>query len=253
MGAIDFTPLLPNRYPMVSTWFSQIAPLGGLRLQPTGFPARNWNLDILSLVTLAEFAATDWRVMLDPGPPPDQAQTNSEVDDLLKLAQTDRAAHLDEILAQYSDHHLYYLGLLMIRPETHPQTCLLLKIASRVTELTMAYFKYKYNRARPAQHCPALMPSLDTTPHPSYPNGHALFGLMKAHCVADAVPQMLDPLLQLAERIWKNAEIGGFHFPSDAVASRKIAVAAMPLLRNCDSYQHAVKAAKLEWQGMLGP
>jgi len=114
----------------------------------------------------------------------------------------------------------------------------------------MAYFKHKYNRARPVQYCPSLMPPLDTTAHPSYPNGHALFGLMKAHCVADAVPQMLEPMLMLAERIWRNAEIGGFHFPSDAIASKKIADGAMPLLRTCNSYKRTVDAVKLEWQGV---
>jgi hypothetical protein len=76
---------------------------------------------------------------------------------------------------------------------------------------------------------------------------------MKAHCVADALPQMLEPLLLLAERIWHNAEIGGFHFPSDAEASRRMADAAMPLLRGCDSYTRVVDAAKLEWQGSLAP
>src|SRR5262249_58467988 len=118
------------------------------------------------------------------------------------------------------------LGLLMIRPETHPATYLLLKIAARVTELTLAYFKKKYNRARPYQYYPALMPPLYTAVHPSYPNGHALHGIMKAQCVSDAVPQMLDPMLRLAKRIWTNAEVGGFHFPSDAAASSKIAEGA---------------------------
>jgi hypothetical protein len=94
--------------------------------------------------------------------------------------------------------------------------------------------------------------------HPSYPNGHALHGLMKAHCVADVVPQMLEPMLLLARRIWHNAEIGGFHFPSDAAASRKIAEGAMELLhgvlnyQGCPSYKNAVAVAKLEWQGVIG-
>jgi acid phosphatase (class A) len=164
---------------------------------------------------------------------------------------------LPEILAQYTTHHEYYLGLLMVRRETHPATYLLLKIAARVTELTMVYFKYKYNRPRPYQYYPALMPPLDTSVHPSYPNGHALFGLMKAYCVADVVPQMREPMLQLAQRIWHNAEIGGFHFPSDALASGKIAEGAMELLRGvlnyqgCPSYKRAVEAAKLEWQGII--
>jgi hypothetical protein len=173
MGAKDYDPPRPNHYPLERTFFDAIAPVHRYRMRPTGFPARNWDPDVLSLVTLAEFAATDWRDRLDPGPPPDADETNREIDTLIALAKMQRTQRMEEILAQYSGHHKYYLGLLMIRPETHPQTCLLLKIASRVTELTMAHFKYKYHRPRPAQYCPALMPPLDTTAHPSYPNGHA--------------------------------------------------------------------------------
>jgi hypothetical protein len=256
MGAIWIDPMRPKRYPTMSSWFEAIAPPREFRIRPPGFPARNWNPDMLSLVTVGEFAATDWRERLDPGPPPDEDETNREVDHLIQLAGQ-RTERVDEILAHYLDHHEYYLGLLSIRPETHPATYLVLKIAARVTELAMAYFKYKYNRARPYQYYPALMPPLDTAVHPSYPNGHALHGLMKAHCVADVVPQMLDPMLLLARRIWHNAEIGGFHFPSDAAASGKIAEGAMELLhgvlhyQGCESYKKAIAAAKLEWQGVV--
>lgn len=258
MAAIWCDPLHPIRYERTLTWFEAIAPSRDFRMRPTGFPARNWHPDMLSLVALAEFAATDWRDRLDPGPPPGEDETNREIDHLIDLAQQQRTERVDEILAQYVDHHKYYLGLLMVRPETHPATYLLLKIAARVTEFTLAYFKNKYNRARPYQYYPALMPPLDTAVHPSYPNGHALHGAMKAHSVADAVPQMEEPMLRLAKRIWQNAEIGGFHFPSDAVASHKIAEGAMQLLRGvlnhqgCPSYKKAVEAAKLEWQGALG-
>jgi hypothetical protein len=256
MGAMWVDGLFPDRYPTTATWFEAIARSGDVRLRPAGFPARNWTADMLSMVALGEFAAMNWRDRLDPGPPPNEDETNREIDHLVELARQQRSEHVEEILAQYTDHHKYYLGLLAIRQETHPATYLLLKVASRVTELTMAYFKYKYNRARPYQYYPALMPPLDTAVHPSYPNGHALFGLMKAHCVADAVPQMLEPMLRLAERIWHNAEIGGFHFPSDAAASGKIADGAMELLRGvlnyqgCESYKRTVEAAKLEWQGI---
>ncbi|MGE0257876.1 MAG: hypothetical protein AB7H71_00935 [Alphaproteobacteria bacterium] len=251
MGACWYDTVNPNHYPLTPTWFHAITPISRFRMQPRQFPHANWNPDILALVTLAEFAATDWRNQADPGPPPDQETTNTEIDHLISLATTEREARMSEIIAQYSEHHLYYLGLLMVQRESHPATYLLLKIATRITSMTMAYFKYQYKRPRPVQYCPALMPPLDTTAHPSYPNGHALFGLMKSYCVADAVPEMLDPMLVLAERVWRNAEVGGFHFPSDAVASRKIADAAMPLLRTCPTYQDAVAAARQEWQVSL--
>ena len=38
---------------------------------------------MLSMVTLAEFAAMEWQDRLDPGPPPDDDETTSEVDQLI--------------------------------------------------------------------------------------------------------------------------------------------------------------------------
>jgi hypothetical protein len=256
MGAIWHDPMCPSRYPFCPPGFETIVSLGQRRIRAIRFPARNWNPDMLSLLIIAEFAATDWRDRLDPGPPPDEDETHREIDTLIQLAKQ-RAERIDEILAQYLDHHKYYLGLLAIRAETHPATYLLLKMVARVTELSMAYFKEKYSRARPYHYYPALMPPLDTAVHPSYPNGHALHGLMKAYSIADVVPQMEEPMLMLAERIWHNAEIGGFHFPSDAAASRKIARRAIELLRGvlnyqgCPIYKKAVEAARLEWQGVI--
>jgi hypothetical protein len=114
MGSGDIWVLQPNHYPLNKTWHNAIAPIRRFRLQPTGFPLRNWNPDFLSLLTIAEFAATDWRNALDPGQPPGPDDTNREVDHLIELARLQRPERLDEILAQYSGHHTYYLGLLIL-------------------------------------------------------------------------------------------------------------------------------------------
>ena len=243
MGSNWVDPLEPNEYPLAPNWHHAIAQASQLRLQPSQFRPVTGTRTFYRWSRSPSLPRWIGRDPLDPGPPPDHATTQAEIDDLVNLATTQRELRMNEILSQYTGHHLYYLGLLMIRQETHPATYLLMKIATNVAAMTMAYFKYKYKRPRPVQYCPALMPPLDTTAHPSYPNGHALYGLMKAYAVADVVPQMLEPMLALAERVWCNAEIGGFHYASDAAAARKIADAAMPLLRNCPGYRDAVAAA----------
>ncbi|HSU05064.1 MAG TPA: phosphatase PAP2 family protein, partial [Acetobacteraceae bacterium] len=166
---------------------------------------------------------------------------------LIDLARTQRPARMAEIVEQYSGYRQYFVHLLAIGPESRPATYLLLKMGSRIAEFVMTYFKDKFNRPRPSQYCPALMPPVGFAGIPSYPGGHALVGHLMALSVSEAAPELREALQVLADRIGNNMEIGGFHFPSDTTAGRDIAGSAIELLRKCDSFSKAVDAAKREW------
>lgn len=214
------------------------------------FPTAYWNADFLALLTVAEFTrdAVDWRQMSLPFPP-DDAETGRELDYLLDLAKSYRSG---ERLAEIIDQNLgflgYYVDLLMIRPDAYPKTHLVIKIACRVAELTMAYYKEKFNRARPSQLRPELMPPVLVTGHPSYPSGHALTAYLISNCLGSVCPGPTSTALaKLADRIAINREIAGFHYPSDTAAGRFIAEEAYRILQNCPSFAEAVTDAKKEW------
>ena len=67
------------------------------------------------------------------------------------------------------------------------------------------HYKAKFNRERPSQVCPALLPPIPVPGHASYPSGHATQAHLMALCVADVVRNaVLDANLKaLAARIAK--------------------------------------------------
>jgi PAP2 superfamily len=223
------------------------------------YPEGAWNLDFKALVTVAEFVAVpaadanpkDWRGYCDPGDWK-RNDIDQEIDDLLRLAAL-REQRLPEILAQHGGFMNYFLNGLLMDRASHPNSYLLLKIAARVSELTLSEFKAKYDRPRPAQLCPALMPPVARTDHPAYPSGHATMAFTKALCIAQVLPPRLATFVQaLAERIAKNREIAGFHYASDTRAGLRIAEKSLDLLRRCPSFMAVCEEAKKEWRRSEG-
>ncbi len=236
-------------YPMHPPLAEAVSPISRFRLQPKHFPATGWSADFRSLLVLAEFAGQqpDWRETIKAPPMPDDETTEREIQYLIDLARTQRAARVPEIVEQYSGFRQCFVHLLAAGPVSRPATYLLLKIGSRIAELVMTFFKDKFNRPRPSHYCPALMPPTDAAGLPSYPGGHALVGHLMALSVGAAVPGAQEAMQVLADRIARNMEIGGFHFPSDSTAGREIAAKTLPLLARCDGFTKAVDAAKHEW------
>jgi membrane-associated phospholipid phosphatase len=113
--------------------------------------------------------------------------------------------------------------------------------------------------------------------HASFPSGHSTQAHLMALCVNDVfntLPQqntVLEDLWTLADRIARNREIAGLHYPSDSDAGRAIALATLPQLQasvpifltgtslggaplaGTTLYQHAVDLARAEWQLEDGP
>jgi len=90
---------------------------------------------------------------------------------------------------------------------------------------TLVSMKYKdlHQQPRPVQVYPALMPVILTPGHPSLPSGHALQCELIADCLTRANDALEQPARALADRIARNREIAGVHFPRDRIASRAIA------------------------------
>jgi acid phosphatase (class A) len=226
-----------------------VAKDAGVSHQRGSFPERYWNADFRAMLTVAEFARAprDWReIALDP--PPDDDETRREIEYLVKLAQENRSAErVKEIIAQNAGFLGYFLDLMMMTPASHPASYHLIKIACRVAELTMPFFKDKFNRARPSQLYPALMPPVSVSGHPSYPSGHSLTAHLIADCLRDVCPANTEVLRALADRISVNREIAGFHFPSDTAAGRSVAEGAYTILGTCQSFRQVVERASREW------
>jgi membrane-associated phospholipid phosphatase len=191
------------------------------------------------------------------------SSTDSEITQLTLAARDERAPAMGEILSQDVEFTTDFMALLAITPGSHPNTYRMLHIASLIGSYAVLYYKGHYNRPRPSQLCPALLPPIPMPGHASWPSGHATQAWLKALCMEHVLQGVLPGTLitgdlgavssnlrTLALRIARNREIAGLHYPTDSAAGRKLADTIVPFLISMASttwFGKAVAAAKGEW------
>ena len=178
------------------------------------------------------------------------------------MAQDERADALGEILGQADEFISYFMNLMTTRPTAYPATFRVLNIASLVALFVSMYYKGLYQRPRPSQLCPALLPPIVVPGHASFPSGHSTQTHLMVLCMNDVLTAtvqqaaVVDDLATLADRIARNREIAGLHYPSDTQAGKDLAAAILPLLHNLPAannlpaagwYQRAIADAQNEW------
>jgi acid phosphatase (class A) len=134
----------------------------------------------------------------------------------------------------------------MLSPWSSPDTLKILEMAIRVGQMVAVHFKLTFNRARPQQICPALIPLINSPSHASFPSAHSLESHMVALALAEVRPSAERMLTALADRIGRNREVAGVHYPTDTASGKQIARAVFPLLRACPIFQTVLRTASLE-------
>jgi membrane-associated phospholipid phosphatase len=189
-----------------------------------------------------------------------------------------RPGVMSEALAQRGNLGAYWAGLLMYNKNSHPTTYRLTQIALHVGQFQAMHYKYNPGvppnsppntpqlspRPRPSQLSPSLMPPIEVPGHAAYPSGHATESYLLAGMLGVIVPSAatpttpatattpadLDstPLRRLAERVARNREVLGLHYPSDSKAGKYLGDQTLPLLLRCPSVISLVPIAQAEWQ-----
>lgn len=230
------------------------------------FGARNWGAGWVAWRVLADFARTDWQQATDPGHwtalTPAPLPVDTEIDNLKKMARDERPDALGEIYSQHEEFMTHFFAVMGGKPSTHTATLRVLKIANLAATMGAMYFKHHYDRPRPAQICPGLLPPIEVPGHASYPSGHATQATIFALCCREVLPQsqksgMAVALDALAARIARNREIAGLHYASDSLAGKRLAQATFDILTNDTKmapapgqqsmFRHAIDRARTEW------
>jgi acid phosphatase (class A) len=196
-------------------------------LDPGTFPDASWDPSLRAQLYLEKFTRKAWFApdLVRPGGPPDPSEIGRLISDVLL-----RPARLPEIIGQADDFTPYWCDLLMVTPASRPKTWLMLLTMLQIGTMVGMRYKWEYKQPRPVQLYPALMPVILTPGHPTYPNAHALQSYLIADFIRAAVRALGQAADNLADRIGRNREIAGVHFPRDRVASRTIADHVRPLL-----------------------
>jgi acid phosphatase (class A) len=216
-------------------------------LEVDQFPLGAWDPSLRAQILVAEFAELRWwndtLISRTPVPP---VPTQGEIAEMVDNIQL-RDERYAEIVGQAEDFTLYWANLLMAGPGSRPSTWLMILALTQIGTLVGMRYKFLYQRPRPVQVYPALMPCILTPPHPSYPNNHALQSYLIAGCVARANPALANAVNNLADRIAKNREIAGVHFPADKIASRTVADHVLSLLPTCPGFAALLGEVQQEW------
>jgi hypothetical protein len=252
-------------------------PLGtGFRLAAgAAFRDSPWSPDHFARVVLGDFVKAPgpppWDGMLvgvappDPATAPGQATINAELSELDELVYY-RPSVLAEATAQNSGILQYFSGILDFDLRSRPATVYLCVVALRIASFQAMHYKYKYDRVRPPRLSPRLMPPIEPPGHASFPSGHATQARLIALCleqvmpaniipVDNGVPQPQDgPLRKMADRIARNREVLGLHYPSDSAAGKQLADETFNLLRTLPKVSNAaagalglIQVAQTEW------
>ena len=158
-------------------------------------------------------------------------------------------------------------------PHSYAREKTLMHIAMHVGEFQAMHYKRQPGtdpqggqilpRPRPSQLSPALMPPIAVPGHASYPSGHSTQSHLLSGLLAQVMPAAATGVLvtvspttipsaslldRLAERVSRNREVLGLHYPSDTAAGRNLAGQSLPLLLQCPTVAAYVTNAQKEWQ-----
>jgi acid phosphatase (class A) len=211
------------------------------------FPRNYWDPTQRAFLPLVEFLQSDWdkRLKLDP-PPSDRTQIEEEIRYLHSLIGQ-REQRRDEIKAQDEALEPYFHPILMMQPATHRRTGELLNFTHYMGAVGLVY-KHRFNRARPSQLSPSLLPMITVAGHPAYPSGHGFQSWLAALVLAELRPDAREALLAMAQRIGLNREIAGVHYPSDTKAGQSLAAQAFEIVKPGKHFQELLAEAKAEWR-----
>jgi membrane-associated phospholipid phosphatase len=232
------------------------------------FPIWAWSAYHFSIVGLAEFVKIpgwDGFDLQAVSPIPTGPGLKAELEELQELMDY-RQGVMAEALAQLNNLVVYWCGLLMFNKASHPATYRLSQIALRVAQFQAMHYKFNPGtplaplkpRPRASQLSPSLMPPIDVPGHASYPSGHATESYLLAGMLAQVMPAAAStettpgdpdspPLRRLAERVARNREVLGLHYPSDSKAGKYLGDQSLQLLLQCPSVVALLPVAKLEW------
>ncbi len=208
-----------------------------------------WGRRELALLEARPYYLLRERLLAIPVPPPPRngsATTRAELDEML-LLQGSRSGADERAIQRHRSHAGVVSALLdVMKRGPSPRTKALLEHVD--ADLTVAVFhgKRRFERARPHQLEPRLRPLIPVPAHAAYPSGHAAQGHLSARVLGAACPEHRAALRAQGERLGREREIAGLHYPSDSAAGRALAEQVFLALDADERFRRDLAAARLE-------
>lgn len=246
-----------------------------LHITKRTFSDRSWNDYYAAIAILTEFVALKtappgtvvpnpayWNTISLATPVQDDDAFKAELAELADLVEY-RPGLMAEALAQRGALVRYWQTMLAFNSGSHPATTRLMEVCLRIAQFTAMYYKKKFHRPRPSQISPWLLPPVAVPGHASYPSGHATEASLQAQCLKQVLSDAaagspaaynaadLAAINLMADRVARNREVMGLHYPSDSAAGVVLATALMPMLKACPTIVALIAEAAAEWKRVV--
>ena len=171
--------------------------------------------------------AQDLTVLVAPPPAADDPRT---LRDIARLRALQAVRTPDEVRAAQGDvDESAFLFQPVLGPgfdaRRLPRTADLMARAGEAASAAMNRAKAVWNRPRPSAVAPDLRPCLPVPATSSYPNGHAVLGMVYAGLLGRMLPEHRAALFARAREYAEHRESCGLHFPGDTEAGYAAAAA----------------------------
>lgn len=214
-------------------------------------------------------AKTNWIPLLAPPPGADSAQQQRDLQTVLDMQAANHSGERhDKAIADSKASCFRFADVLgpgFDEKQLHVTAAFLDRAANEIDNVT-GILKHHWQRPRPfvvsdkverladvapRNDKPQDAASLHSFEYSSYPSGHATYGMACALLLTQLVPERQKQLFQRGVEYGESRMIVGAHFPSDLLAGRFAATAAMALMIQNSNFQHDMKAARKELQRAL--
>ncbi|MEO9528155.1 phosphatase PAP2 family protein [Roseibium sp.] len=212
------------------------------------FPDRYWEPDFRACLGMIRLLETpEWREVEVPPYPTSKSVQQHELDDLRVMQASPERLDVrrDEILEEADEVSPKFGRMMLFNGKSHPLTTRVVLDMVIGGRPIIMYFKNKFNRPRPSQVDPGILPLIDVPGHPAYPSGHSFQTHLVAHALGEFAPHLREPLAAIASRVAENREWAGVHYSSDSIAGRDLAEALFPMFKA--AFAEDFEAAAAEW------
>ncbi|MCB1840498.1 MAG: phosphatase PAP2 family protein [Alphaproteobacteria bacterium] len=215
------------------------------------YPDSSWDPAVLQFYDMGPaFLSRDLAFDMAPPPANDSAETAKDLETLRRYAATlrtpeaieliEKENHMDTPLVSYEMAGLY-------SAEKNPEADKLITAAVQDAGYFIVGFKKKFVRVRPDFLDPDLKTVIPNPGHPAYPSGHAGQSQIVGLILSILDEKHKDIYMAHAYAIGTRREIAGVHYPSDGVASRKLAGEILEKLMENPEFKETLEKVKTSY------
>ena len=192
--------------------------------------------------------------LLAPPPAVDSAQTQAEIQEVLRV-QAGRTAEMEAAAKADQQEDVFRFANVLgksFKAENLPLATPFFERVANNEGVIVDPAKDAWKRPRPFMASSEVKPVVKMSKSGAYPSGHASVGYLLAVVLSDMVPEKRGEIFKRAAEYADNRIVGGVHYASDIQAGRIAGTSIAAIMMSQPEYQRDFALAKAEVRKVLG-